>query len=197
MSCSCAETLKLRLFSIKFKIEKILIVSPKLRSNLTELNNCIVVSKEKKTLSGHPRFYMYSGDQEKLILVAEKQNNEWVVSTDSKNCCKDNGNFVGILKNNIKNTFVGSNEVEQIRIRKIELTSNSYNISFLMNSELKSLTQDALIDSFSFKYEKKDALFVSQIAKHEYSLNFSNNLTNFQSFCCAISFALFLKKKYF
>ena len=49
------------------------------------MNESLIIYKHNKKIK-NPRFYMYSEDQESLILVAEKQqdhDHEWIISQDS------------------------------------------------------------------------------------------------------------------
>lgn len=111
-------------------------------------NAGILIFKCKKLKN--PRFYLYSEDQESLILVAEKQddhNHEWIISQDSINLNRTNEFYVGFLqkahKNQSKsltssliNTYVGFiNNQETIRVRKIDNSLQNFSISFLNDSD--------------------------------------------------------------
>lgn len=142
----------------------------------------ILIFKNKKIKN--PRFYLYSEDQESLILVAEKQDDhdhEWIISTDSINLNRTNESYIGILqkahKNQSKNiasslvnTYVGLiNNQEIIRVRKIDNSLQNYSISFLYNpnkdqsfhtqpsddNNIETLTQINQDSYFSQKYEFK------------------------------------------
>lgn len=111
------------------------------------MNESLIIYKHNKKIK-NPRFYMYSEDQESLILVAEKQqdhDHEWIISQDSINLNRTNKFFIGILqkaqKNQSKsvapsliNTYVGFiNNHEIIRVRKIDNSLQNYSISFLFD----------------------------------------------------------------
>ena len=56
------------------------------------MNESLIIYKHNKKIK-NPRFYMYSEDQESLILVAEKQqdhDHEWIISQDSINLNRTN-----------------------------------------------------------------------------------------------------------
>lgn len=149
-----------------------------------------------KSKNGRPRFYLYTDDEEKLLIVAELVKNKWNISGDAIKCSPSESLFMGNLKSTDTKQYSGYfHKDEVIRVRLFDSSQQrteklEFTVS-IHDSKITTLMQEISQDEqFQFLCGNNCCFRMNNIQDNEYKILISKPLSIFHGFCIGISMIL-------
>lgn len=150
----------------------------------------------ERSKNERPRFYLYTDDGEKLLIVAELVKNKWNISGDAIKCSPSDSLFMGNLKSTDTKQYSGyfhNDEVIRVRLfdssqqrtDKLEFTVSIHDSK--ITTLMQEISQD---DQIQFLCGNNRSFQMNNIQESEYKMLISKPLSIFHGFCIGISIIL-------